>query len=336
MTSVIGLVGLGKIVQFGHMPSYRRAGLRVVAGADLGEEAVSAFRREFGDVPRVSNRVEDVLSDEDVEVVDIATPPATHIGLVKAAIDAGKHVMCQKPLALSLDQAREGVAHAEKAGLQLAVNQNIRYTPTNTIIANWLREERIGKPHLVTFEYHAPIAYDPWRAALRHMVFSENMIHHIDLVRWWFGMPVVIFASEARSAAAGDDAATIGTMAFTYDDGPVVNFICDWVDPTRSPSFVIRIDGDRGSINTDGRVARCLNTAKPETWTSTLPAAAELWRPGVGYLPAFADCMNGFLEAIDKGVEAPTSGRDNLKTLELLFAAHRSIETRQTVVVGNG
>ena len=63
---------------------------------------------------------------------------------------------------------------------------------------------------------------------------------------------------------------------------------------------------------------------------------AELWRPGVGYLPAFADCMKGFIEAIDKGVEAPTSGRDNLKTLELLFAAHRSIETRQTVAVGNG
>ena len=156
VTSLIGLVGLGKIVQLGHMPSYQRAGLKVVA-VDVGEAAVTAFRRDFSGVPRISNRVEDVLADREVGVVDIATPPSTHIALVKAAIDAGKHVMCQKPLALSLDEAREGVAYAKKAGLQLAVNQNIRYTPTNSVIAGWLREGRIGTPHLVTFEYHAPI-----------------------------------------------------------------------------------------------------------------------------------------------------------------------------------
>jgi predicted dehydrogenase len=245
-----------------------------------------------------------------------------------AALAAGKHVMCQKPLTLDRAEAERMVAEADARGLRLAVNQNVRYTPANQSIADWLATGQIGRPHAATIEYHARFAYDPWRAQLPHMALTDGALHHIDLMRWWFGTPRQVFAAE--TAVAPDQPATYATLIARYDDGLVVTLICDWASPAGRSSFDIAIHAAGGVIEVTGSQARCYRVSQ-DSWTDGRTADPAAWKPGVGFLPAFADCMAGFLHAIETDQVPPTSAVDNLGTLDILFAAHRSIETGRAV-----
>jgi len=331
MAPRVGLVGLGKIVLLGQLPSYMDAGIEVVAAADISQDAVNAFRRMHA-APNTGTDIDRVLSDPAVDVVDIAAPPAAHRDLVMRALAAGKHVICQKPLTMSIAEGEEMVAAAAARGLKFAVNQNVRYTPANLSIADWVDRHAIGTPHAATIEYHAPLSYEAWRAALPHMVLSDGALHHIDLLRWWFGTPHRVFAAETHLASVHDGAATYAVVTETYSSGLVATVQCDWASPAGESSFNITVHGDAGVIRVEGSKARCYRKATG-VWEDGRPADPSQWKPGVGFLPAFAACTQGFLDAVETGGEPPTSAADNLATLDILFAAHESIESGEAVNV---
>ncbi|MGC4112278.1 MAG: Gfo/Idh/MocA family oxidoreductase [Nocardioides sp.] len=330
MTLRIGALGLGRIVEHGHLPSYATAGLTVTAGADLEAAAVERFRASHPQALATTS-VDELIASDLVDVLDIATPPGSHAQLIRAAVDAGKPVLCQKPLALTLSEARDVVSHAESRGVPLAVNHNLRFMPANQAVKQWLVEERIGQPHSISIRYHTSLDYGPWRAKLDHLVVAEVMVHHLDLTRWWCGRPDTVFAVETHAADSPDGASTIGGLLATYRSGLVVNLQCDLVNPGDPPSLNVRIDGSAGSIRADGRTARLYRSGEPPTWTETVPNPTGEWRQGIGFMPAFAACMASFIESVESGVEAQTSARDNLLTLEMVSATEESIRTGAAV-----
>ncbi|MGH3488792.1 MAG: Gfo/Idh/MocA family protein, partial [Actinopolymorphaceae bacterium] len=122
----VGIVGAGAIVRAGHLPAYRKAGLRVVAVADLDVTAARAVAAEFG-IESAYGSAEQLLGDPQVEIVDVAVTPEAQADIVRAATAAGKHTLCQKPFAEDLATAVELVEAAERAGTVLAVNQQMRW-----------------------------------------------------------------------------------------------------------------------------------------------------------------------------------------------------------------
>jgi D-apiose dehydrogenase len=330
MTDGIGIVGLGRIVMEGQVLSYLDAGLDVVAAADLNPEAVSEFRRRYPGVAYVGDDIEAVLADEAVGFVDIATPPSTHAELIRAAADHGKNVLVQKPLALSLDEAIEVVRYAEERGVALAVNQNLRYMPCNQAVKGWLEEGAIGKPHLLTLEYHTTLDYGPWRATLAHMILSEVVVHHLDLTRWWLGPLDRLFTEEAVPASSTDGVATAASTSGRTESGAVFNLVCDLLNPGDAPILKVRIDGENGSIRSDGRVARRYARGPLEVWEETVPGPGE-WKQGIGFMPAFAAIMADFQEAVGAGRVPATDAKDNLQTLGAVFAAHRAADSGSVV-----
>ncbi|HVV91231.1 MAG TPA: Gfo/Idh/MocA family oxidoreductase [Solirubrobacterales bacterium] len=330
MPGGIGVIGLGRIVMEGHMPSYLDAGLDVVAAADLNPEAVAEFRRRYPGVASVGEDIEAVLADEDVAFVDIATPPSTHAELIRAAADHGKSVLVQKPLALSLDEAIEVVGYAEERGVTLAVNHNLRYMPCNQAVKGWLEEGSIGEPHLLTLEYHTTLDYGPWRAALAHMIISEVVVHHLDLTRWWLGPLDRLFTEEGVAASSTDGVATVASTSGRTESGAVFHLVCDLLNPGDAPILKVRIDGENGSIRSDGRIARRYTREPLEVWEETVPGPGD-WKQGIGFMPAFAAIMSDFQDAVDSGRAPLTDAKDNLQTLGAVFAAHQAADSGSVV-----
>src|SRR4051812_32786564 len=126
----IGCVGAGFIVKDCHLVAYRNAGFNPVAIASRNPATARAVADLYR-IPRVHSTLDALLADPDIEVLDVAVPPGTQPDLIRRAVEAGKGrlrgILAQKPLALSVADAKDLVARCASAGIVLAVNQNMRF-----------------------------------------------------------------------------------------------------------------------------------------------------------------------------------------------------------------
>src|SRR6187402_1146723 len=122
----IGIIGCGGIVSGAHLPAYTAAGLNVVAVYDIDADKAAEVAARFG-VPTVADSAEALIATDGVDIVDIAVPPWEQPAIVEVVAAAGKHMLCQKPLALDYATALAEVETAEAAGVMLAVNQQMRW-----------------------------------------------------------------------------------------------------------------------------------------------------------------------------------------------------------------
>ncbi len=109
----IGSIGCGGVVQYAHMPAYKKVNFNVVAAYDINKETAVKLAQEFN-IPKVYDSVDELLADPKVEIVDIAVPPWAQLEIVEKVAAAGKHMLCQKPLADDFSDAVRIVELAEK------------------------------------------------------------------------------------------------------------------------------------------------------------------------------------------------------------------------------
>ena len=184
------LVGCGRFGRF--CMSYYKAmkDIRLVAAADTDPALSLATAAEFGIAPLTS--LEDILDRKDVHIVHIATPPATHGRFAMAALEAGKHVLCEKPLAVSGSEADSVAATSLKAGKTVTVNFILRYSPIVAMVQRIIQDGALGQPLRAYFENYAqdevlPPAHWFWDRSLSGGIFVEHGVHFFDLYRQWFG-----------------------------------------------------------------------------------------------------------------------------------------------------
>ncbi|HQH73063.1 MAG TPA: Gfo/Idh/MocA family oxidoreductase, partial [bacterium] len=149
----IGLIGCGGITSH-HLAEYKKMGLRVMALCDIVEERAHKRRGEYYPEAAVYTDHRALLRREEIEVVDIATHPAERVAIIRDALQAGKHVLSQKPFVLDLDTGRELAELADRAGRRLAVNQNGRWAPHFSYMRQAIQAGFIGEPLSVTQTVH--------------------------------------------------------------------------------------------------------------------------------------------------------------------------------------
>lgn len=329
----IGIIGAGKIVRECHLPAYRAAGWDVVRIASRTAASAQLAAGEF-DIPAASADFDDVIDDERVEVVDISLPSHRHPEIAIKALEAGKHVLLQKPMANTLDEARTIVEAADAAGVQLAVNQNGRWDPAIQACRALLDRGVFGQLITASIEMRTR---QPWQeywkdeANYPRLMLLGMSIHHLDQFRFLFGEPVEItahLASYPGQPWAGD---SIALYVLRYESGLLVSGFDDGFPWTRDWSEQYRIEGldaiARGRIGwTDGGYSTLEYTTSevPDAWIS--PAFTRKWFPD-----AFAATMGELFAALDEGREPSISGRDNLRTLRLVEAGYLSATERRTV-----
>jgi len=197
----IALVGAGAFGRF-CLDAYGKSGdLRVVAVADPDPDALA--RVPAGDA-RLERDWRALVEDESVEVVHLATPPYLRGEIVRAALEAGKSVLCEKPLALSLEEADAMAAAAREAGAALGVNYVMRHQPGYRLLETLAASRLFGRLRSISFQNFAqslPPNHWFWNRALSGGIFVEHGVHFFDAYGRIAGAPATVRGSAPRREA---------------------------------------------------------------------------------------------------------------------------------------
>jgi predicted dehydrogenase len=330
----IGCIGAGFIMRDCHLVAYGQAGFNPIAIASR-DPAHARSTAELRGIPKVHTRIDELLADPEVEVLDIAVPPDVQPDIVRQAVQHADHIrgiLAQKPLAMSVREARECVELCARAGIVLAVNQNMRYDQSVRALKDILNRGLLGEPVLGTIEMRAIPHWMPWSERLHSLSTFVMSIHHLDTFRYWFGTPDRVLAStrpDPRTLFPHRDG--INLYILEYDNGCRATGWDDvWTGPAREGAecdiyIRWRVDGTdglaRGTISWPSYPDRTPSTLDfttkqyPGQWFS--PRWNEVWFPD-----AFVGTMAQLLCALEDGTEPEISGRDNLETIALCEAVY--------------
>jgi predicted dehydrogenase len=344
----IGCIGSGFIMADCHLVAYRKAGFNPVAIASRTPAHARRIAERHG--LTAYDTYEEMLASGTVEVVDIAVPPDLQIDVIKSVCRHKKQIhgiLAQKPLGVNYEQAKEIVELCRRAGITLAVNQNMRYDQSIRACKSLLDQGLLGEPVLATIDMRAIPHWMPWQERQRWVTLRIMSIHHLDAFRYLFGDPERVFASvrpDPRTA-----------KKFSHDDGICLYILeygsglrcSSWDDVWTGPalegsekdiSIRWRVEGlegiARGTIgwpdypNPTPSTLDFTTTKHPGYWFS--PRWKDVWFPD-----AFIGTMAQLLVAMEERAEPEISGADNLKTMALVDACylsakqHRAVEIRE-------
>jgi predicted dehydrogenase len=148
LTVRVGVLGAGAWAEFAHLPGFKRDDrCRLVAIADPVVDRALAFARQFG-IPHVYASHEELIARADIDLVDVCTPSATHFELAWAALEAGKHVLCEKPVAYDYKDTLRAAALAKANGVKTKLGFTFRYSPAMQYVKSLIEDGFIGTPFI--------------------------------------------------------------------------------------------------------------------------------------------------------------------------------------------
>jgi len=341
----IGCVGAGFIMRDCHLVAYRQAGFNPVAITSRNVEHARVVAAQHG-IARCYAALTDLLRDSTVTVLDIAVPPAAQPAIIRQAVEHKDHIrgiLAQKPLALSVREARECVELCARAGVALAVNQNMRYDQSVRALKDILGRGWLGQPVLGTIDMRAIPHWMPWSEGLPSLSTFIMSIHHLDTFRYWFGTPERVLAStrpDPRTQFPHTDG--INLYILEYDNGcRAASWDDVWTGPAREGTQsdigirwrVEGVDGlARGTIGWPSYPARTPSTLDFTTKQQPGDWLQPRW-PEVRFPDAFAGTMAQLLCALEDGTEPEISGRDNVETIALCEAVFASAREHRVTTV---
>ncbi len=186
----VAILGCGAVAQSAHLPAYEQYDVGVTGVWSRSTETTADVRDRFRSVGRVYASAEELLADPVVRYVDLATGPDGRLTWIEAAVEAGKHVLAQKPLTLSRDDLARlpaVLARAAELGVRVAVNHNGRWAPPWRATSLLVRAGAVGEVTGVTHLHDKPLPplvgtpFDD----VPHMLLSDYLVHWIDITRCW-------------------------------------------------------------------------------------------------------------------------------------------------------
>jgi len=326
----IGLIGCGAIT-VEHLAAYRTAGYNVVALCDLDKEAAKQRQAEFFPDADVYTDHLELLRRDDIEIVDITTHPEVRAPLITAALEAGKHVLSQKPFVLDLVVGRRLVDLADKQQVQLAVNQNGRWAPHFSYMRHAVAAGYIGKPlavHAAVHWDHGWVAGTPFEK-IKHLILFDFAIHWFDMLTCVMGdaEPTRVFASTSRSASQTVKPDLMAQAQIEYDSA-LASLVFDGA-VSHGAHDTTYVAGSLGTLRSEGPD----HDHQKMTWcVGEQTASPEL--EGMWFPDGFHGTMGELMCAIEENREPTHSGRNNLRSLALCYAAVASAETGEPVKPG--
>ena len=335
----IAFCGTGGIVQYAHIPAYKKAGFRIVGCYDLNPATARSVAEQHN-LPTVYSTLDELLADPAVEIVDIAVPPWEQLKVVEKVAAAGKHMLCQKPLADNFADATKIVELGEKAGVKQAINHQMRWDAGIHASKHLIEQGVIGQPTDVQIQVSCATPWHmwPWLAAVPRLEVMFHSIHYLDSLRYLFGDPEWVTSRHARYAKQGSVQGETKTVTvMDYQNGlqalVAVNHYNEWAETYATFRFI----GTEGAI--DGTIGLMYNypAGRPDTISITssqygkgvkiTPTIEEMWIPD-----AFVGTMASLMQAIETdSIPKDNSTRDNLNTLRVVYAAYQSAAENRSV-----
>jgi predicted dehydrogenase len=312
--------------------------VREAPGVELAA-VVDPDRSALGQVDAVPGyaSLQEALAEVECEAVLVASPPRTHHAVAKTALKAGKHVLCEKPLATSLEEALDLVSTAETAGRYFVVSQNYRHNPPFRAVRRVIREGRLGD--LVSMgvrclrDTRNLFAPDDFRYSMPHPYVLDMSIHHFDLVRAATGREVRgVFARSWRVPDTPFVHHPAVAAILDLDGGVPVVYEGDWATrgPETSWNGEWEVVGEEGRLLWRGdREDRGKGEILLERWDEE-PRPVE---QGNAAFVERAATLQALREAVENGRPPETSAEDNMRSLAVVLGCVRSIESGEKVDV---
>ena len=328
-----GIIGCGRIVQEGHAPALQRLKDEIEVGALADPSpAPLAEAGEMLEVPAPRRYADhrEMLEKESLDFVDIATPHSAHCQLVLDAADAGRHILLEKPMAVSLEQVDEMLAAVRRAGVTFSIIHNYWYHPATATAMRLVREGAIGSPFAVRSEgmggghYPGTAGYDPdWRTKSSLAgggCLIDNGYHNTYLARHMMTSPVKRVMASITTHVHPIDVDDTAFVLMEHENGGTSSIQVAW-SVRAGGQGVNEVHGTEGSIHF-GREGKPFGLFREGEWRFP---DCRLERTG------FEGVFHHFARALEGKGEVPTTPEEARENLRVVLAAYQSAREHRVV-----
>jgi predicted dehydrogenase len=333
-----GLIGCGTWGSI-HARTYRASPfVRLVQVCDQDEGRAAHFAQEYG-AEKCSTDWHNILTDPEIQAVSVVTPDFAHAEVILSAIEAGKHVLTEKPLAASIDECERILEARKRKGVKLMVDFHNRWNLPFVNIRRMLEAGELGTLLAINIRLNdtlfVPTRMLSWAARSSPVHFLGS--HVVDLIRWLTGSEVVRVFAVSRSVVlkqAGIDTPDFFQYILELKSGTTAMVENCWVVNESSPSvfdFQCEFIGTKGTAYVNNSHHRMV-----ETYTAKgigfpdVAGAADLYGKPVGFAVA---AIEHFVECLIYDTPLMVTDEDGLSAARVVAAIEKSARERQPVVL---
>lgn len=345
--TTIAIAGLGAAAKQIHLPAYAKLPeLKVVGGFDP-----AAAGTEFP-FP-LFRSVEEMLERTRPDILAVAAPTPHHHALVHRGLEAGCHVLCEKPFMNSLPEADDIVALARRLGRWVVVNNQYRFMNIHQAAKRSIGTPEFGDLLFVSVNqtfFTSEATESGWRGADKQRTCKEFGIHALDLCRFFFGEDPISINARMPKGRHRDSPDYLDLIQLEFSGDRVAHILLDRLSRGPHRYLDMRLDGSAGIVQTSlgGKLEANLGlrakTKKPFfDWDISLGGHARLYHgeqfrkiasdPLDLFAHATSQLLRQFLAALRDGTPPPCHAEDNRRTLALVYAAYESAEANRPVAM---
>jgi predicted dehydrogenase len=332
----IAVAGCGGMARTWVEYALEREDAEIVALVDVFPEAAKAMAERYGLVCGTYADLAEAIADSGANLVFDVTIPATHHKIASTALEAGCHVFGEKPMAATMEEARELIRIADRTGKSHAIMQNRRYNANIRALQGLIAGGAIGRVGYVGADFFLGPHFGGFRDAMDSPLILDMAIHTFDQARFMTGAdPVSVYCHEFNPPGSWYAGNAAAVCIFEMTDASVFCYRGSWCAEGAPTSWEAswRITGERGTAIWDGENAPYAEVAvqgEPERKflrdCSRIEAPFD-WKGRQGH----AGCLDEMFAALSEGRRAETDGRDNVHSIAMVLGALESAKTGRKV-----
>lgn len=341
----VGVVGSGGIARGAHMPGYlNTSGVKVIAACDIIEDTAKKFAKDF-DIPNVFTDYEKMVEMDELDAVSVCTPNNYHAGPTVAALKAGKHVLCEKPIAGDAKDGQAMVDAAKESGTILQIGLHQRFQPRSMYLKKLIENGELGQIYYGRAVAMRRRGIPSWGAFVQKKMSGGGPlvdigVHELDLVVWLMGAPKPVGAAghayrkfgDRKDVAVGDwgmwdadnyDVEDFAVAYINFEDEITATLETSWAAHFGNvgPSFIL---GDKGGVCLSPfQIYKDKNGSMVDI-TPQLPRSNE---------DPHTTEVKAFIKAIKEGAPSPVPGDEALNITKIFDAVYKSTKTGAMVSI---
>ncbi|WP_280771125.1 Gfo/Idh/MocA family protein [Salipaludibacillus daqingensis] len=337
-TFKVAVIGCGTISSFRHLPEYEaEENVEIAAVCDIVESRAIKMSEKYDAKPYTDYR--ELLKDDTIDAVSVCLPNALHAPVTIASLQAGKHVLCEKPMATSKQEAEEMIQAAEESGKQLMIGHNQRFVPSHEKAKKLIASGELGKIYSfrTAFGHGGPEGWsvdgkDSWFFDKKQAfigTLGDLGVHKTDLMRYILGEEFVeVGAFVETSAKENSDVDDNAVCVLKTKSGIIGTLAASWsYVPNEDNSTVIYAEKGIIRLEDDPEYSMIVQYQSGEVVNYKLGGIQSNDSGG----QTSSDVIHRFIRSIDRNEASPISGREGLNSLAVILAALKSNETKTIV-----
>lgn len=336
----VAIIGVGAIAP-AHIKAYLEFPERckIVALCDIYPEKAEAGARRFNLDADIYDDHRKMMERDEIDLVSVCTPPYTHAEISINFLNAGKHVICEKPMATSLEECDAMNKAAEKRGKILSIIAQNRFSTPMMKLKKILESELIGPvvhAQIDSFWWRGYSYYNLWWRGTWEKEGGgptlNHAVHHIDIFRWMNGMPSEITAVMSNAAHDNAEVEDISIAIGRYDNGRLAQITSSVIHHGEEQQLIFQGKKARVSVPWKVSASKAKENGFPERDLELEEELDKMYQdlPGLKY-EFHTGQIEDVLSAIEGKKEVLVDGKEGRETLELITAIYESASTGKTI-----